>query len=56
MRKRIGRGRKITPDKPKPYTGPPWIGQPITPPPVPVGPHWIGQRIPYRDRRRGGRD
>lgn len=34
-------------DPPRPvYTGPAWIGKPITKAPEPVGPDWIGKRIP----------
>lgn len=31
-----------------PYTGPNWIGSPISARPTEQGPEWIGQRIPYR--------
>lgn len=30
---------------PAAFTGAPWIGVPITPPPVPIGPDWIGKPI-----------
>lgn len=48
---RPNRGKYSTPyDNPAAYTGPHWIGKPITPTPHGVGPQWVGKRIVARDR------
>lgn len=48
------RGRlSVIDGKPKPYQGPAWIGEAITPPPLAVGRHWIGKRVSYRERKQG---
>lgn len=46
---RPNRGKYSTPyDNPPAYTGPHWIGKPLTPPPSGVGPEWIGKRMVSR--------
>lgn len=37
--------------KPPVYTGPDWIGKPITAPPEPIGPDWIGKGLPQHPVR-----